>query len=446
MPLARLSPPRERRSGPRFSVAKPLAVFAAAGLAAVVLLGLVATSVLRHTARREAIRDAKEITRLAGVGIAEPAVSESLLTGDARARARFGRLMDERVLREPVVRVKLWTLDGRIVFSDEPRLVGRRFGLEPDELAAVRRGIVDSDVSDLERPENRFERRFGKLLEVYLPIDGPDGSPLLFEDYLRFSSVTESERRILSRFAPALLGILALLWLAQLPLAASITWRLRQRQREREALLKAAIDSSDLERRRIAEHLHDGVVQDLAGVSYSLAATADRLEHNEREGASGAVADAAAATRRAIRELRALLVGIYPASLRRSGLGAALSDLVAPLTARGIAVDVNVPDDLALPPAAEDVLFRGAQEALRNVEKHAQPTHVGVGVVVLNGKVTLTVSDDGRGFVPVEGPREEDGHFGLRLLDELAAECGGRLDIDSAVGKGTTLRMEVPIE
>jgi signal transduction histidine kinase len=428
-----------------FSVAKPLAVFAAAGLLAVVLLGLVATSILRRTARHEAIRDAKEITRLAGVGIAEPAVTDSLLEGDPRARARFGRLIDNRVLREPVVRVKLWTLDGRILFSDEQRLVGRRFALERSELAAVRRGIVESDVSDLAKPENRYERRFGKLLEVYLPIEGPNGRPLLYEDYLRFSTVTESERRILSRFAPALLGILALLWLLQLPLAASIAWRLGQRQREREALLKAAIDSSDVERRRIAQHLHDSVVQDLAGVSYSLAATAERLEGNEEEGAARAVGDAAAATRRAIRELRALLVGIYPANLRRSGLRAALSDLVAPLTARGIVVDVNVPHELDLPAATEDLLFLGAQEALRNVARHAEPKRVGVGVTVLNGKVTLIVSDDGRGFVPVDRSAEPDSHFGLRLLDDLTVEYGGRLEIDSAVGQGTTLRMEVPV-
>jgi two-component system NarL family sensor kinase len=91
------------------------------------------------------------------------------------------------------------------------------------------------------------------------------------------------------------------------------------------------------------------------------------------------------------------------------------------------------------------VLFRGAQEALRNVARHADPNSVDVGIIVSNGKATLTVSDDGRGFVLLERPREEDSHFGLRLLDDLIAECGGRLDIDSAVGQGTTLRMEVPI-
>lgn len=422
-----------------------MALFAGAGLVAVVLLGLVAASVLRHTGKDEAVRDAKEITRLAGFGIAEPAVSNSLLKGDARARARFARLMRDRVLREPVVRVKLWTLDGRIVFSDEPRLIGRRFRLDPDELAAVRRGIVDSDVSNLESPENRYERRFGKLLEVYLPIKGPDGKPLLFEDYLRFSIVTENESRLLSRFVPALIAILAFLWLVQLPLAASITRQLRQRQREREELLKAALDSSDLERRRIAQHLHDGVVQDLAGVSYSLAATADRLRRDGSADASRVANEAAAATRHAVRELRALLIGIYPASLRQSGLDAALADLVGPLTARGIEVEVDVPPGLNLPAATEDVLFRGAQEAIRNIAKHADPSRVDVDVSTSNGNALLTVTDDGRGFDPAKSRGDADSHFGLRLLDDLTSERGGKLEINSGVGRGTTVTMEVPI-
>ena len=103
------------------------------------------------------------------------------------------------VLRGPVVRVKLWTLDGRIVYSDEPRLVGRRFELEPPQRAAVRKRIVDADVSDVSKPENRYERRFGKLLEVYLPIEAPGGTSLLFEDYLRYSLVTDSEHRQLAQ-------------------------------------------------------------------------------------------------------------------------------------------------------------------------------------------------------------------------------------------------------
>src|SRR6185437_1259027 len=140
---------------------------------------------------------------------------------------------------------------------------------------------------------------------------------------------------------PALLGALVILYLVQVPLAYSLARRLRARQREREALLRSAIDASDLERRRIAADLHDSAVQRLAGVSLSLAAAGSR---NGREGSSGdeelraAVREAAAETRETIRELRTLLVDIYPPTLQRSGLTAALSDLVAPLRAAGITV------------------------------------------------------------------------------------------------------------
>ena len=176
------------------------------------------------------------------------------------------------------------------------------------------------------------------------------------------------------------------------------------------------------------------MVQELSGVSYSLAATAGRLERQGDEPAGRAVRGAAAASRRAIGELRALLVGIYPASVRRSGLEAALSDLVAPLTAREIAVDLEVPPGLDLPAATEDTLFRGAQEALRNVARHASPHHV---------EVRVEVSD--AGFSPERRPRSGDRHFGLRLLDDLVAERGGRLEVGSAEGEGTRVTLEVPI-
>jgi two-component system, NarL family, sensor kinase len=446
--MARLRlPARSTRPGsgsrPLASVARPLAVFAAASLAAVAVLGAVAIAVLRETARSDAIREAKEVTRIVGEQIVEPALGPSLLEGDRGARRRLDRIVRRSVLHEPLVRVKVWRLDGGVAYSDEPRLVGRRFELQPEERRAVRERVVSAEVSDLAEPENRYERRFGKLLEVYFPIAAADGTPLLFEDYIRYSLVTRSEHAQILRFAPALAAALLVLWLVQLPLAASIVRGLRARQREREALLKRAIDASEAERRRIAQYLHDGVIQELSGVSYSLAATAKRLSREGRGPTWRAVDGATAATRRAIAELRALLVGIYPASVRRSGLGAALSDLVAPLVARDIAVDLEVPADLDLPDATEDTLFLGAQEALRNVSRHAASRQVEVRVDVADGRARLTVRDDGRGFTPAEGT-PSGSHFGLRLLDDLVAERGGHLDVRSAAGEGTRLTLEVP--
>ncbi len=183
-----------------------MAQFAVTGLVATALIGLVAVAVMRRIGASEAIRDAKRVTRLAGEGIVEPNLSRGVLSGDPEALRALDRVVRARVLRDGIVRVKLWTADGRIVYSDEPRLIGARYAVDPADRAALRSGGVEAEVSDLSRPENRFERTQHKLLEVYLPIRGPDGVPLRFEAYQRFSSVAASGRRLWLAFAPALLA------------------------------------------------------------------------------------------------------------------------------------------------------------------------------------------------------------------------------------------------
>jgi signal transduction histidine kinase len=414
------------------SPARSLVQFALVALAAVVLLGVLATAVLRHQTRDEAIREAKDLTRLAGRGIAQPALTPGIYTGDPAARRRVWLALRKQVLTEPVVRVKIWTADGRILWSDEPRLIGDRFPLGQEETEALRKGRTNAEVSDLTRPENRFERNYEKLLEVYLPIRGPGGRPLLFEAYSRFSSVTQSGRRQAGALLLPLIGTLFLLWLATLPLAWRLARRLQQRQLEREALLQRAIDAQDSERRRIAGALHDDVVQDLAGLGFSLSAAAAKSGSPE-------LGEAAGQTRQTMRKLRSALVDIYPPSLQRAGLLAAIDDLADSVAAE---VDIQAPAATGLPPEKEALIFRTVQEGLRNVAKHAEAEHVTVRIRVGNGLATAEVADDGRGFTPNgSGDRE---HMGLGLLSDLAAEAGGSLRVTSAPGAGTTLRLEVP--
>ena len=120
------------------------------------------------------------------------------------ALERLDRLVQERVLSERVVRVKLWTRDGRIVYSDEPRLIGAMYPRGDDEIEALRSGETHAELSDLTRPENRFERGEGKLYEVYTRVRTPNGTPLLFETYQRSSALTSSGREIWLPFAVAL--------------------------------------------------------------------------------------------------------------------------------------------------------------------------------------------------------------------------------------------------
>jgi signal transduction histidine kinase len=413
-----------------------VARYALSGFAALVVLTAAGVYLLERIGRSEAIRDAKQVTALAGRGVVEPDVTPALERDEPAAVARMDAVVRGTVLSESVVRVKIWLPNGRIVYSDEHRLIGSRYVLGADERAALASGKTEADVSDLQRPENRFERRFGKLLEVYLPIRDTAGRRLLYEDYERYSSVAASGRQLWLSFAPAILGALALLWLVQIPLAWRAARKLRRGQAERERLLRHAIEASEAERRRIARDLHDGAVQDLAGVSYSLTATAEGVP----EPVAAVLREAAEDTRRTIKELRTLLVDIYPPDLHRTGLAAALRDLVAPLEPRGVEVTLELSEPVELPNAIETLFYRCAQEALRNVVKHAQANHVLVRVES-DGRVRLTVEDDGIGL---PGDAADQTHFGLRLLDDLVRDAGGRLEIASNNGRGTRVTVEVP--
>jgi two-component system, NarL family, sensor kinase len=402
----------------------------------------VATAYLsRRLATDEAIDEARRVATISAEAAVEPILDDGILTGDPTAIATVDAAVRDAVLRGSLVRVKVWRSDGTILYSDESRLIGERFALDDDELDILRGGEPHASRSDLSDPENRFEDSARELLEVYLPIETPDGTPLLYEAYFRYDGVAEAGQRAWMRFAPLTLGALVLLAVLQVPLALSLGRRLRRTQEQREALLHSAMEATDAERRRIASDLHDGVVQDLAGVAFSLGAAARSAEGDGAD--VDEVEEAADRVRDSVRSLRSLLVEIYPPNLYEEGLPGALEDLLARLDPRGIdtSLVIDVPDELSQD--VTELVYRAAQEALRNVVAHADAARVDVSVTQTDGVVCLEVSDDGRGLSGdqlSEGP----GHFGLRALAGLAATMGATLTIDSTPGRGTTLALEVP--
>ncbi len=420
-----------------------MARFAVTGLAGLGLLTLIAIQLLSTRGTTEAIRDAKALTQVAGRGVAAPYLSPQLLAGQPAAIRTIDRVVHARLLADPVVRVKIWDGTGRILYSDKRQLIGARYPLGAGELHALRTGGVDADVSDLSRPENRFERQYHKLLEVYLGLRASDGTPVLFELYQRFSSITASGNRLFRTFFFPMIATMVLLELAQIPLAVSLARQIRQGQREREELLHRAIETSEVERRRIARDLHDGPVQDLAGVSYTLSSAVAEAKDIDPELAS-ALEQTSRRTRESIRSLRTLLVDIYPPRLHSEGLLAALSDLLSAVTTAGVEANLDADPQLHLPPSVEAVLFRAAQESLRNVLEHAHATNVHVQVRTSDHQAVLEVRDDGRGVE--SSPIDGEEHFGLRMLEDLARDSRGRLELDSAPGRGTTVRLEIPLE
>lgn len=426
-------------------VARPVIQFAVIGIVAVVIVGLATAASSRRVGEREAVSDARTNTLVKAQGLVEPLLTAEVAIGDPAAIRAIGDVVERKVLDDSLVRVKIWTPDGTIIYSDADALIGTQYDLGVDERDAITSGLIEAEVSDLDKPENRLERDFGKLLEVYLPLRTPRGDRLLFEAYYRYDSVEAAGRRIWRSFAPISLGALAVLELLQIPLAWSLARRLRQREQERRRLLQRTIEASDVERRRIASDLHDGVVQDLAGVSFELAGAA--REPGLPPDAARLLDAAAASVRTNITALRSMLIEIYPPDLAALGLGPALEELAASVSTTALTVDVELADLPVVGAETAAVLYRTAREALRNVTKHAAASRATVRAGGTDATVWLSVTDDGDGFDAASaGSVSREGHFGIRGLEGLATDVGGTFRVESAPGAGTMVIMEIPVQ
>ena len=424
--------------------ANPVVQFLVAGLVTFVAVVLATQALSRSAADDQAIADARSLTRVLAESVAQPAVPRGLVRGDAAAIDRLDREVLERLLVEDVLRIKIWAADGTILYSDRTELIGAVYPLDQDEIEILEEGGTDAELSDLSGPENRFERVLGgDLLEVYTRIFSPEGRPLIFEVYYSIEQIEAEREEVLDRFLPISLGALLVLVGVTTPLILLLTRRVARAGKERERLLQAAVHASDAERVSIARDLHDGVVQDLAGSSYSISTLARDLASGseaERQVADD-LEEVSRSLRTSMRSLRSLLVEIYPPDLHVAGLSAALHDLVAPLVAAGVCTDVDVTGDEGCPEASVALVWRVAQEAVRNVSRHAEASRVSLTVRREDDLLVLEVVDDGRGFDP--DARNPDGGFGLRGLQSLAGDAGARLDVDSTIGVGTTIRLEV---
>jgi two-component system, NarL family, sensor kinase len=433
------------------SVPKAVAAFLVAGLVVLTAVGLVLALALRRTATDEAIREASMVTDLEATSVVgQLLVDKALVPGPAYDA--LDRVVRQRVIGRQIVRVKVWDATGRIVYSDDRSLVGLRFPLGAEDLAALKNGGAFADVTDLTASENMGEKKFGKLLQVYLGLRTPTGQRLLFETYQPYQTIIDASRRTWLTSLPVMLGGLVLLYLVQAPLAYRMARRLKRSQDEREALLLSSLAASDKERATIAADLHDGVVQGLAGASYSLSAAAERARYVDADTAEVLTATAAD-LRRWVRELRSLVVTITPPQLHVQGLATSLADLAATLEVRGLAVSVEVTGTEQLDETTEALVYRAAQEAVRNIVRLSDASSVTLsvarGVTASTGRreetLVLSVRDNGCGFETGDNAARGRGTVGLELLRALVISQGGTLTIDASPGQGTELVMRVPL-
>lgn len=196
------------------------------------------------------------------------------------------------------------------------------------------------------------------------------------------------------------------------------------------------------ERQRLARELHDSVSQALYGISLG-ARTARTLLDRDLVKAAASMDYVLSLADAGITEMRALLFELRPESLELEGLVAALTKQTASLRVRyniEIAPDLCDEPDVSLD--VKQAFYRIAQEAMHNTVKHAEASRIDLRLAALDGVLLLEICDNGNGFDP---HGSFPGHLGLRSMRERITRLGGKLDIASAPGAGTTIRAQLPV-
>ncbi len=215
------------------------------------------------------------------------------------------------------------------------------------------------------------------------------------------------------------------------------------RQLQRQAALTEALAASR-ERNRLARELHDTLAHSLAGLVVELEAV-ETLCDVDPLAMRAELRRAKQLAREGLDEARKAIHDLRESPAQDMGLGAALRQAMNEFGERtGLETRVEFmasePDALSLPPATADTLYHIVQEALTNVERHAQATVVTLRLQLTSGTLTVQVSDDGVGFEPEHLP---EGRYGLLGMRERAAAIGATLEVTSAPGAGTTVTVHL---
>lgn len=223
--------------------------------------------------------------------------------------------------------------------------------------------------------------------------------------------------------------------------------RLYEEVREKEALrgelLEKLISAHEDERRRIARELHDEAGQALTALILNL----EVAEQSQRALDAAQLAKLKGIAEHTLTEVRRLIYDLRPSILDDFGLAAALRSYVKEtIEPQGIEVAVNIAGlHDRLPSHVETAVFRIVQEALTNILKHAGANRAKVDVAQRDGRIEMTIADDGRGFSLNEVTTNRESGMGLLGMRERAGLLGGTMTIRSTPGGGTRLEVTIPI-
>ncbi|WP_232664510.1 sensor histidine kinase [Pseudonocardia sp. TRM90224] len=410
-----------------------LTLLVALGLSVVMVAGVWVV------ADSEGHRSARHVSSQVGSALIVSLESSDYRRIDPALRADLMDDVTPFIRSDLVHRVKVWSVEGdraRIAFSDEPRLEGEVRPVDP----ALAARLAAGEVVSLRLPdddEHRFELAASEpLIEVYIAFHDSAGNPLWLEIYVPVDTVATTWHTV-GVLLPIMLVALLALGIATIPITVSFARRIEQGQEEHRAALRYGLAASDIERRELAQQLHDGVIQDLAGAGMVLEAIRRAEDGPTAPLQRGLLEEAHRVVEDDIRQLRDLASGLLPSTVDAEGLGAAITAMAQQLQSRDTAVAVDVETRHGLRADTATLLHRVARELLRNAFQHSRATRIDVRLTPAGDDLVLTVADNGRGF-DRSGARPE-GHIGLMLVERAVAEAGGRFALTTAPGEGTAV-------
>ena len=340
-----------------------------------------------------------------------------------------------RLLGGDTVRVKLWDSTGRILWSDEERLINRVFGLHGDVQSAFS-GVVSIEDTDLTDPENESEREFGPLIEFYLPVQDTDGkTTAVFEVYQRSEPFNKTLAGVRDSTWIRIGTGLGVLMLFMGALTAVILRGVERRRQQSERLLRRSLEVRETERVRLATALHDDVGQPLYRLLYGLEA----LKESQLDPDAAIEAERLSELVREVDDtLRDEMRRLQTSPVDQQGFRTSLRALaVDEGSSPSVSVDLDL--DRELDSVVEEALYRAAREAVANALKHSGASRIQVLLNDLNDQAVLTVIDDG-----AWQPRPAG--LGIATVRAMLEAVGGDLDIQSKDGAGTTVVARVPLE